>query len=148
MRRSPGSRKAQRTYIILILITALYFLKLTFLDSGSVKFDPEYGVLRSTDKTSKVAIATFLCENYVGGEQAVDNYFVGVRTLHHQLKIAPETRMERGDVDFLVVVTRAVTEEKRERLERDGARVVVVDDVKLPWWVRTGVTKWKDQFTK
>ncbi|KAL5320373.1 hypothetical protein ACEPPN_011174 [Leptodophora sp. 'Broadleaf-Isolate-01'] len=148
MRWSPGTRRAQLTYIILVAITAVYYFKLTFWSSQPIRFDPEYGILRQTTNTSKVAIATFLCENYVGDEHAVDNYFIGVRTLHYQLKIAPQTRMEREDVVFLVVVTRAVDREKRERLERDGAKVMVVDDVKLPWWVRTGVKKWKDQFTK
>ncbi|KAK0108567.1 hypothetical protein ONS95_003365 [Cadophora gregata] len=148
MRWSPGSRRAQLTYVLLAVVGALYYLTLTILASGPVKFDPSYGRLRQTTSSSKVAIATFLCENYVGDENAVDNYFIGARTLHYQLKIATQTKMLRKDIPFLVVVTRAVTQEKRDRLERDGATVVVVDDVKLPWWVETGVKKWKDQFTK
>lgn len=44
-------------------------------------------------------------------------------------------------MDFVVVVMKGVESEKRERLEKDGAMVVEVDDVVLPWWIRTGVTK-------
>lgn len=141
------SKRRARLTNILVAITIIYILKVTFWNS-TPPFDSTYGLLRRTDTSSKVAIATFLCQNYVGEEHAVDNYFIGARTLHYQLKIAPETKMKRDDVEFLVVVTKAVSAEKKERLERDGAKVVVVEDVKLPWWVRTGVKKWKDQFTK
>ena len=63
-------------------------------------------------------------------------------------RIAAQTKMLREDIPFLAVVTKAVSQEKKDRLEKDGVAVVVVDDVKLPWWVKTGVKKWKDQFTK
>tara|TARA_R110002060_G_scaffold55243_1_gene65770 strand:- start:162 stop:608 length:447 start_codon:yes stop_codon:yes gene_type:complete len=148
MRWNPGNRRAQLTYVLVICITAIYYLHLTWLAPGPVKFDPSYGHLRQTTNSSKVAIATFLCENYVGDENAVDNYFIGARTLHYQLKIAAQTKMLREDIPFLAVVTKAVSQEKKDRLEKDGVAVVVVDDVKLPWWVKTGVKKWKDQFTK
>ncbi|KAL2060246.1 hypothetical protein VTL71DRAFT_9641 [Oculimacula yallundae] len=140
-------KKAPRRFMVLVACTIAYCLKITFWDTPP-ELNPSYGRLSPTTSASKVAIATFLCENYVGDENAVDNYFIGARTLHYQLKIAPETRMVRDDVVLLVVVTKAVSEDKRRRLEKDGAKVVVVEDVKTPWWVRTGVKKWKDQFTK
>ncbi|CZS94686.1 related to meiotically up-regulated gene 136 protein precursor [Rhynchosporium agropyri] len=147
MKWRPGTRKAQRTFIALIAITIACYFMITFWKPPP-EFNPSYGLLSPVTNSSKLAVATFLCKNYVGDENAADNYFIGARTLHYQLKIAPETRMVRDDVVFLVVATIAVSAEKRRRLEMDGAKVVVVEDVKIPWWVRTGVKKWKDQFTK
>ncbi len=145
---SPTRRRAELSFAILGIITL--FLYFNFETSRRpTKYNSSYGLLRQTSPSSKVAIATFLCESYVGVEEdAADNYFIGARTLHYQLKRAATTRLNRVEIPFLVIVTNAVPLEKKLRLEKDGATVIVVDDVILPWWVKTGVTKWKDQFTK
>jgi alpha-N-acetylglucosamine transferase len=109
---------------------------------------PNYAPLRQTDSSSKVAIVTFLS----GGEEPSvpedDFYFQAARTLTYQLLHDPKTRSKRADIPFLVLCTSNVAPSKRERLELDGANVKVADDVPLPYWISTGVTRWKDQFTK
>ena len=60
---------------------------------------------------------------------------------------APETRC-KNPVTFIVLVTDTVSQQKQEQLTRDGAKVVRVEDIPLRWWIKTGVTRWKDQFTK
>lgn len=145
---NPTRRRAQLTSVVLGIIILLLYVNFE-ISRRPIKYDPNYGLLHQTSPSSKVAIATFLCESYVGSdENALDNYFFGARTLNYQLKHAATTRLNRVGIPFLVIVTKAVSVEKRLRLEKDGATVVVVDDVELPWWVKTGVTKWKDQFTK
>lgn len=100
---------------------------------------------------SKVAFATFLAENT---KRKSDNerddedwYYVASRLLAYQLLHDPDTRTNRP-IPFIVLVTSAVSESKRERLRKDGAIIVPAEDVTLPFWVKTGVTRWKDQFTK
>jgi alpha-N-acetylglucosamine transferase len=110
---------------------------------------PNYAPLRKAHSSSKVAIATFLS----GGENPSgpiedDFYYQAARTLTYQLLHDPETRSKRADIPFLVLCTQKVAISKLKRLELDGATVEVVADVPLPHWISTGVTRWKDQFTK
>ncbi|KAI9048297.1 hypothetical protein LZ554_008092 [Drepanopeziza brunnea f. sp. 'monogermtubi'] len=145
---SNRRRGPQLTPIVLLALIVCFYVGLGFpVPSGCpVQTDPNYGLVEVTSASSKYAVATFLCENYV--ENAPDNYFTGVRMLNYQLQHADETRLNRTDVTFLVMVTKAVTTAKRMQLEREGAKVVEVKDVPLPWWIHSGVKKWKDQFTK
>jgi alpha-N-acetylglucosamine transferase len=46
------------------------------------------------------------------------------------------------------MVTEEVPQYQRDRFAKDGAQVVLVEDVPLKWWTRTRVTEWKDHFTK
>ncbi|CAL3973270.1 unnamed protein product [Diplocarpon coronariae] len=137
-------RKAKLTVNVLVTIVIILYIHFSLL--APVKYDPKYGTLKETSASSRFAIATFLCENYVEG--APDFYFTGARLLNYQLNHALKTKLNRTDVSFLVLATHAVSDAKTLGLERDGAKVVVVDDVPLPWWVRTYVKKWKDQFVK
>lgn len=105
-----------------------------------------YGLLRHSDHP-RYAIATFLSEN-TDHARDEDYYFIATRILTYQLLHDPKTKCTHDDIPFLVVVTKDVSQEKRDRLTRDGATVVEVEDVPLHWWIRTGVTRWKDQFTK
>ncbi|OCL09956.1 glycosyltransferase family 8 protein [Glonium stellatum] len=140
----PSSRRARRPYLVSAL---LFLISLWYLYSRPSPpiIDLNYGLLNAADATSsKYAIATFL-----SGDQPYDTdaYFVSARMLTYQLLHAPETRNSRP-IPFLVLCTKAVPEDKKARLEKDGATVIVVEDVKLRWWIRTGVTRWADQFTK
>ncbi|KAK6333856.1 hypothetical protein TWF730_004038 [Orbilia blumenaviensis] len=106
--------------------------------------------VRNLSADSRVAFATFLAENTDPTSVGRDNndmYFVGARMLAYQLLHDPETRTNRS-IPFIVLVTSAVSESKRRTLESDGATVIFAEDVPLPFWVKTGVTRWKDQFTK
>ncbi|OCK81887.1 glycosyltransferase family 8 protein [Lepidopterella palustris CBS 459.81] len=44
--------------------------------------------------------------------------------------------------------TSAVTGQERHHLISDGVTMIKAEDVSLCWWVKTGVTRWKDQFMK
>ncbi|KAF3938972.1 hypothetical protein ABW19_dt0203199 [Dactylella cylindrospora] len=120
---------------------------------GRLQHYGEQGVpeIRALTSNSKVAYATFLAENtYLKDGSAKDEddmYFVATRVLAYQLLHAPETRTNQS-IPFIVLVTDAVSESKRRTLESDGATVIYGEDVTLPFWVKTGVTRWKDQFTK
>ena len=142
---SPGPRRLfVSSLVIVVTVTYLYLIsKPHYIQI------PNYAPLRRTNPSSKVAIATFLS----GGEDPSapmedDFYFQAARTLTYQLLHDPKTRSKRADIPFLVLCTQDVTNSKRSRLERDGATVRVVADVPLPHWISTGVTRWKDQFTK
>lgn len=104
--------------------------------------DPTYGLLSST--TSNYAIATFL-----SGDIPLDDdpYYTNARMLTYQLLHASETRCD-PPFPFLVLCTTSVSVDKKDRLRRDGATIIEVSDVPLSWWIKTGVTRWKDQFTK
>jgi alpha-N-acetylglucosamine transferase len=109
-----------------------------------------YGNLRRPEKP-KLAIATFLNGNsqkLQGYESIVGEYSLAARVLAYQLLHANETRCKDNSIPFLVVVTSTVSNETRRQLESDGAKVVPVEDVPLPGWIKTGVTRWSDQFTK
>ncbi|KAF3922983.1 hypothetical protein ABW20_dc0102933 [Dactylellina cionopaga] len=110
---------------------------------------PEIRNLSSSNP--KVAYATFLAENTKrlsdDEKDEDDMYFVAARVLAYQLLHDPNTRTNRS-IPFIVLVTSAVSKSKRRTLESDGATVIFAEDLPLPWWVKTGVTRWKDQFTK
>jgi alpha-N-acetylglucosamine transferase len=78
---------------------------------------------------------------------AKDNYFVAVRILIWQLLHNPSTRTQH---DVIVMVTPSVTKHRRERLERDGATVMLVDFVrgKNDGWIHGGDPRWADLMTK
>lgn len=113
--------------------------------------DETFGLLSTTSANSRFAIATFL----TGGRAAVvDNiafqsnpYFTATRVLLYQTLHSPETRCN-SSVDFIALVTSNVPEENRQQLRDEGAVVVEAQDIPLKWWVKTGVTRWKDQFLK
>ncbi|QSZ33637.1 hypothetical protein DSL72_005205 [Monilinia vaccinii-corymbosi] len=108
-----------------------------------------YAPLRKTHASSKVAIATFLSGGADPSAPIEDDfYFQAARTLTYQLLHDPQTRSKRADIPFLVLCTQDVDISKLKRLQLDGATVVMAADVPLPSWISTGVTRWKDQFTK
>ncbi|EWC47245.1 hypothetical protein DRE_03364 [Drechslerella stenobrocha 248] len=106
--------------------------------------------IRSLAPDSRVAYATFLAENTKLAKDAKDDddmYFVAARILTYQLLHDPAIRTNRS-IPFIILVTSAVSDSKRRTLESDGATVIFAEDVPLPFWVKTGITRWKDQFTK
>ncbi|KAF2877077.1 nucleotide-diphospho-sugar transferase [Massariosphaeria phaeospora] len=107
---------------------------------------PSYRLFNSSSPlpSSRYAIATFLT-----GQSADPNYFTAARILAYQLLHANGTRLDlASSISFLVLCSSSVPEEQKVLLTDEGTTVVEVDDVKLPWWVKTGVTRWKEQFTK
>ncbi|KAH6675293.1 nucleotide-diphospho-sugar transferase [Plectosphaerella plurivora] len=110
--------------------------------------DPNYGLVSTADSpsASRFAFATFLSGDADVATQN-DDYFRAARLLTYQLLHAAETRTH-AKIPLVVLVTTGVPQWKRDRLTRDGATVVEAEDVPLSWWIGTGVTRWKDQFTK
>ncbi|KAH7369418.1 nucleotide-diphospho-sugar transferase [Plectosphaerella cucumerina] len=110
--------------------------------------DPSYGLVLAANSpsTSRFAYATFLSGDADVAAQN-DDYFRAARLLTYQLLHAAETRTKAA-IPLVVLVTSGVPQWKRDRLSRDGATVVEAEDVPLSWWIGTGVTRWKDQFTK
>jgi alpha-N-acetylglucosamine transferase len=84
----------------------------------------------AVDNSPKYAYATFLAGNT--NEDAEDVYYLGARLLAYQLIHAPETR-SNNSIPFLVMVTNTVSEAKKKQLRKDGAEVVVVEDLISPW---------------
>jgi alpha-N-acetylglucosamine transferase len=124
--------------IAIFLLSVLWFLTTFALPPPAI--DPFYGVLKEISPDSNYAIATML-------SGAREDYFIGTRLLTFQLLHANETRCKRR-IPFLVLVTSTVSQEQRHRLTSDGAQVVSVPDFPLNWWIKTGVGRWKDVFTK
>jgi alpha-N-acetylglucosamine transferase len=144
----PRRSKLWTLSILSLTVVVFWFAFLHF--SRPVALDPSYGILAETSSSSQLAIATFLSSSdpkKIFDESEEDFYFVATRTLAYQLLHDQRTRCNKS-IPFLVLVTSEVTQDKRDRLSRDGATVVPVEDVPLRWWIKTGITRWKDQFTK
>jgi len=109
--------------------------------------DTSYGVLKESSHDSKYAIATFLNGDDHNPSFEKDFYFIATRILTYQLLHNNDTKCAK-EIPFLVVVTATVSQEKRRQLTLDGATVVPVEDIPLRWWIKTTVSRWKDQFTK
>ena len=107
--------------------------------------------IRHANTTSQFAIATFLTGRPESLQDTdhpdADNYYIATRILAYQILHAPETRCNEP-IPFVILVTSTVSERAKRQLREDGARVVEAKDVPLRWWIKTGVTRWKDQFTK
>jgi alpha-N-acetylglucosamine transferase len=136
-------RRSQVSLICFITIGFLWLFHSLWISRPVI--DPTYGVLRKVSSSSRYAIATFLAGDE--SEPLEDPYFVATRILTYQLLHANETRCSRN-LPFLVLVTHKVSQNKRDQLAKDGAEVVPVEDLPLSWWIKTGVTRWRDQFTK
>ncbi|EPE30162.1 Nucleotide-diphospho-sugar transferase [Glarea lozoyensis ATCC 20868] len=79
-----------------------------------------------------------------------DSYFTATRVLSYQLLSDQETKTNHS-IPFVVMVTKLVPKHQRQRLALDGATVVYVEDVPLPWWIRQRLrrpSRFGDQFTK
>lgn len=82
------------------------------------------------DIKSKYAYATFLAGNDQSADE--DVYFLGARLLTYQLIHDPKTK-SNNSIPFVVIVTKTVSLAKRERLQKDGAVVVEVEDLIAEW---------------
>lgn len=76
-----------------------------------------------------------------------DHYYVATRILGYQLLHAPETRTNKS-IPFVVLVTEDITEDKRERLRKDGATVIPVEYLRGEDWIVGGMPEWRDVMTK
>lgn len=106
----------------------------------STSYNSAFEHLNETSGSSRFAIATFLTGD-------ADPYYIATRVITYHILHAPETRCNKS-ISFIVLVTSTVSESAKQQLRLDGANVVEVEDVPLPSWIKTGVTRWKDVFTK
>ena len=108
----------------------------------------EYQQTEAEKSGLKLAYATFLNGPLHEDENDNnDNYFVSCRMLAYQLLHDPVTRTNSTNIKFVVVVTEAVTQSKRDRLTKDGAIIVEVASLKSSW-IKPKAKRWKDQLTK
>jgi alpha-N-acetylglucosamine transferase len=134
-----------RRFMVWICIVSISLWMIYYSLSPSPIIDHSYGLLTNTTPNSRYAIATFLAGSK--NRTFAAEYFTSLRVLTYQLLHANETRCSR-DIPFVITVTSEVPQYQRDRLVKDGAQVVPVEDVPLKWWTRTRVAEWKDQFTK
>ncbi|KAG5982543.1 hypothetical protein E4U54_006372 [Claviceps lovelessii] len=149
----------------LLLIPCLLILYLLLPGRSPKRVpDPTYGLVDKTLPTSRLAIATFLSggnrpsSSVSASSFSSDAYLTATRTLLYQLLHAPDTKINASSssssstttttIDVLVLVTPNVPPQTRRQLTREGALVIEADPVPLRWWIKTGVTRWKDQFLK
>lgn len=147
MSNSPGSQlwryKGTQISASLFFVAALWYL---LTSHQSPIRDPSLGALDRPIKP-EYAIATFLTGKSSSSDDQ-DLYFIATRVLTYQLLHANETRCHDPTIPFIVMVTSNVSKKKRDQLVSDGATVRHVEDIPLRWWIKTGVTRWVDQFTK
>ncbi|KAL9625638.1 MAG: hypothetical protein Q9160_000351 [Pyrenula sp. 1 TL-2023] len=142
---------SNRTKVALVAASLLLLWVLFPSTRQPLLVDPTYGLIKETSESSRFAIATFLTGGSQGstntGDSDSDHYFTATRVLTYQLLHDPETRCY-GSVEFIVLVTPNVSQKARQQLKADGAVVTEATQVPLRWWIKTGVTRWKDQFMK
>lgn len=94
---------------------------------------------------SPYCVAFFLGADYHGEDGDADDadwYFMGARTLVYQLLHAPDTKftdpieLETELIPVIVLATKDVRESKRKRLEADGAKVVVIEEVESTFAIK------------
>jgi alpha-N-acetylglucosamine transferase len=102
----------------------------------------------STEKTEKLAYVTFLSGTVDAGDDLEeDKYFQAVRILLWQLLHKEETRTKH---DVIVMVTPSVSQARRDRLEKDGAKLHAVEFLHTPndSWIHAEKKRWDDVMTK
>jgi len=132
--------------VLLALVSLWFFFANLSINIRTVPLtDPFFGRIQDLQAAPKYAIATFLDDSSASKE--TDFYFIASRLLTYQILHANRTRC-RKPVTFIVLVTPEVSQEKRYQLKKDGATVIEGAHIPLPPWIKTGVTKWRNQFVK
>lgn len=146
--------RSKAVYVPLTLLCALLFL-------ASVSVGPLPSTLSDhrdrlishitpggSNGRPKYAFATFLADTLHANDTDSnhDHYFIATRMLAYQLLHAPETR-STVEIPFIVMVTEDIQEEKRERLQKDGAIVIQGDSIHAEW-IMPDRKSWGDVLTK
>jgi len=101
------------------------------------------------DQGEKLAYATYLAgtsRNPPPNDR--DNFFVATRMLVYQILHDPVTK-SRKSLPMVVLVDPLVTESKRRRLEKDGARVIPVEYLRPQTaWLKPAKPRWEDLMVK
>ena len=129
-----------RGFRALCLSIAIVLLIITFGPHISLP-NTILGTLHGHDAYPKNAYCAFLAEpNDMIKPGQEDVYFIGIRMLAYQLLHDPETKTN-SSIPFVVMVQKEVPESKRDRLRRDGAIVVEVNEIKISW-IKPGSIRW------
>lgn len=132
--------------IALLLLASFYYFSLPV--SASRLIPPSFAspTPKSQQKSDR-AYATFLSTR-LDDEADYDAYFVATRVLAYQILHHPSTKTNLN-IPFVVLVPPHVSKSKIRQLERDGATVIQVPDLKPSTdWAVAGDARFIDQFTK
>ncbi|KAE8396505.1 hypothetical protein BDV23DRAFT_177503 [Aspergillus alliaceus] len=77
----------------------------------------------------KYAFATIITGEGDVESDVKDAYFTATRLLTYQLLYGPQTKSRAGNIPFLVLVTKDVPQEQRDRLVKDGATVIPAESL-------------------
>jgi alpha-N-acetylglucosamine transferase len=135
--------RLRRRILISVLLTIIGLFWFIFNKTPEVVLDTGYGNLRPLGPNPSLAIATLFCGESYGD----DSYFQFTRVLSYQL-LHDETTRSNKSIPFLVLVCSSVPGWQKQQLREEGATVIETIDLHLPVWIKTGVTRWKDQFLK
>ncbi|KAK4692320.1 hypothetical protein P7C71_g4859, partial [Lecanoromycetidae sp. Uapishka_2] len=148
----PGLNKRIHAVLVFILLLAIWILtfspwRLLELPQASDNASSS----SSSANQSPYAYVTLLAPNpKLDANPAVpdseDEYFVGTRVLAYQLLHQPSTRTNTS-IPLVVICTDDVKPSKIERLEQDGATVVVVEKLHQEW-MKPGRDRWRDMLSK
>jgi alpha-N-acetylglucosamine transferase len=107
--------------------------------------EPSHGA----EKRENIAYVTYLAQSDPEPEEDRDDkYFIATRMLGYQLMHAPDTRTNTS-IPFIVMVPTSMRQSKRDRLVRDGAIVIEVQDVEPRRWMdNITAPRYRNQFTK
>jgi alpha-N-acetylglucosamine transferase len=149
--RCGCSRRLIPTRLLALLLLPLLWLICSNTSVGLRRVpiqDPYYGLLKDSSEPSSFAIATFLDDSFTESDSTdEDFYFIGARILAYQTLHSNTTR-SRTPTPFIVLASPRVSQQKRDRLQRDGATLIEAHPIPLPWWVSTSQKRWSNQFDK
>ncbi|KAF2638165.1 nucleotide-diphospho-sugar transferase [Massarina eburnea CBS 473.64] len=101
------------------------------------------------EKLAYVVLLSGTVDSAQSDDLEKDNYFIATRILVWQLLHVPESRTKH---DVIVMITPSVSQSRRDRLEKDGAILKLVDFVRTPHdsWIYEGIGshQWDDLTTK
>ena len=146
MRRPLKSEKLLQA--LLILASLFVFVYYNVLQSETVSEVPVHAIRITNPVGSRLAYATLLTPSNAQYEGELENdvYFRSTRLLNYQLQHGESTRTTRG-IPFLVLVTSDVAQWKRDKLEQEGATIVIVEKLGSDW-LQPLTNRWKDIMTK
>lgn len=136
--------------LLSVVLLSLFLGIAWYLHATSAPSPPAYlgSSYRNYDSSAHLPDTDFAIATFLTGQATDDSYFVATRVLTHQLLRAEATKIDPKKVTFLILCSESVSKEQKDALRDDGATIVEVRDVPVNWWIHSGVTRWKEQFTK
>ncbi|KAE8152746.1 nucleotide-diphospho-sugar transferase [Aspergillus avenaceus] len=95
----------------------------------------------------KYAFATIITGEGDTESDVKDAYFTAARLLTYQLLYSPQTKPRRGHIPFLVLVTKDVPQAQRDTLTREGATVILAENLEREW-IHPKWSRWTNVLAK